>query len=101
MVLLYIAPPNVTHLGFTHGPMSSTLTCISAGSPATNVTWIRDGQSLSLNGRTYQLTQVVTNRRMSTYENVLIINTARSNNIEHTYNCKIITGHGFKDTYSM
>ena len=90
----HAAPPTITHLGFTHGPMSSTLTCISTGSPATNVTWMRDGQPLTIDGTTYQLTQMVTNRRMSTYENVLIINTARSNIINYTYNCTIINALG-------
>ena len=84
------APPSIIHLGFTYGFISSTLTCISTGSPATNVTWMRDGQPLTLNGSTYQLTQTVANRKLSTYENVLTINRATSDIIGNIYNCTVI-----------
>ena len=87
-------PPRITHLGFTHGHISSTLTCISTGSPATNVTWMRDGQPLTIDGSTYQMTQTVANRRLSTYENVLIINRAPSDIIGNTYNCTVINALG-------
>ena len=88
------APPSITHLWFTYGPTSSNLTCISTGSPATNVIWMRDGQPLILNGSTYQLTQTVADRRLSTYKNVLIINRATSDIIGNTYNCTIINALG-------
>ena len=88
------APPSITHLGFMYGSTSSTLTCISTGSPATNVTWMRDGQPLTLSGSTYQLTQTVANRKLSTYENVLIINCATPDIIGNTYNCTVVNALG-------
>ena len=93
-IIILPVPPNITQLGFTYGPISSNLTCISTGSPATSVAWMRDGQPLTIDGTTYQLTQTVTNRRMSTYENVLMINIAISDIIEHTYTCTIINALG-------
>ena len=53
---------------------SSNLTCTTTGSPATKVTWQMDGEMLTIDGSTYQLTQAVTDRALSTYENVLTIN---------------------------
>ena len=55
---------------------------------------MRDGQPLTLNGSTYQLTQTVANRKLSTYENVLIINRATSDIIGNTYNCTVINALG-------
>ena len=84
------APPNIAHLGFTHGP---NLTCISTGSPATTVTWMRDGQQLSLSD-TYIPIQTVTDRRLSTYNNILVIKAASSDIIGHTYSCTVINAFG-------
>ena len=92
ITVLFSSPvtPSITHLGFTHGPISSNLTCISTVSPATIVTWMRDGQQLSFNDDTYKLIQTVTDRRQSTYKNVLIIKAAASDIFGHTYSCTII-----------
>ena len=80
------APPQITHLGFTYGPISSDLTCISTGSPATIVTWMRDGQPLTIDGGTYY----VTYRSISaTYEHILTINAAVSTIYRHTYTCTV------------
>ena len=94
--VLFPAPPNITPLGFTHGPQSSSLTCTSSGSPATTVTWMRDGQPLTIDGGLYQLSQTVTNRSLSTYENVLTINAAMSYIYRHTYTCTVTNVLGSK-----
>ena len=52
---------------------TNTLTCVSTGSPATTVSWEKDGVPLSIDGSTYQLTQTVTDRTTSTYSNVLTV----------------------------
>ena len=88
------APPNITHLRLTYGSIFSTLTCISTGSPATNVTWMRDGQPLTIDGSTYQLTQTVANRRLSTYENVLSIDLGIADIIGSIYNCTVMNALG-------
>ena len=95
------APPNITSV--THEAETSHLTCVSTGSPATNVTWRRNGQPLTIDGSLYQLTQTVTNRSLSTYENVLTISdidrcsytctvTNALGNDSQTY-CKFTTSH--------
>ncbi len=48
-----------------------TLICTSTTSPATTVVWTKDGTTLSFDGTAYQHSQVVTNRRTSTYDNIL------------------------------
>ena len=88
------APPNITHLVFTYGHMSSNLTCTSTGSPATAVTWMRDSQPLSLPDDTYTQIQTITDRRLSTYETVLIIDAAATDITGHTYNCTVLNALG-------
>ena len=88
------APPNITHMGFTYGHLSSNLTCISTGSPATAVTWMGDSQPLSLPDDTYTQIQTVTDRRLSTYETVLIIDAAATDITGHTYICTVINALG-------
>ena len=84
-----LAPPRITSLVFTPGLPLSTLTCISTDSPATTVTWMRDGQPLVVDGSTYQLSQCVISRTQSTYENVLTINMSLLNIITHKYICSV------------
>ncbi len=56
-----------------------TLICTSTTSPATTVVWTKDGTTLSFEGSPYQHSQVVTNRRSSTYDNILTSNGDPSN----------------------
>ena len=84
---------------FTPGSPSSTLTCTSIGSVATTVTFIRDstttvgplrdGESMDFGGVTYQLTQTVTNRAGSTYQNVLTISQPLSSIVGSTFTCSV------------
>ena len=80
-----------------------TVTCISTVSPATNVTFmrgsntvgpLRDGESVSVGGVTYELAQTVTNRRESTYENMLIINDDLANLVNDTFTCTVANALG-------
>ena len=84
---LIVGDPKVISLLFdfeaTH---HYTLTCTSTGSPATNVTWMKDGDTLTVGGRTNQR---VTNRSTSTYESVLYVMDSLSNIISHTYTCMV------------
>ena len=48
---------------------SRTLTCTSTGSPATNVTWTKDGVTLTVDEQQY-----LVDRRASTYNNSVTIN---------------------------
>ena len=55
---------------------------------------MRDRQPLTINGSTYQLTQTVTNRAESSYENVLTIKKELPTVIEHHYSCIISNING-------
>ena len=93
------AIPSITNpLVFTLGYLSSTLTCISTGSVATNITFIRDGttvgplrdgESMEFGGVTYQMAQTVTNRAQSTYQNVLTIDQPLADIIGSSFTCSV------------
>ena len=69
------------------------LTCTSTGSPATTVTWTKDGATLTVDGATYSMTQTVTDRRTSTYENVLTIS-SDATSIVGDYTCTVSNALG-------
>ena len=83
------AKPSIVALTSQSSASSSTLTCTSTGSPATTVSWTRNGQPVTIDGNTYQLTQTVTDRAASTYENVLTINQPRASILGSTFNCTV------------
>ena len=94
------AVPTITNpLEFTQGSPSSTLTCTSTTSIATTVTFmrdgnaingiVRDGDSATVNGITYQLSQTLTDRTQSTYNNVLTITEALSSLAGSTFTCQV------------
>ena len=105
---LPVAVPTITNpLVFTLGASSSTLTCTSAGSVATTVTFmrdgtivgpLRDGESMEFGGVTYQLAQTVTNRTQSTYQNVLTINQPLSSIVDSTFICSVDNTIGASST---
>ena len=68
------APPRAVALTSESFSSYTILTCTTTGSPATTVTWTRDGQPVTIDGHTYSMVQTVTNRASATYENVLIVN---------------------------
>ena len=88
----------------------SSLTCISTGSPATTVTFtrndttvgpLREGESVSVGGITYELAQRVTNRRESTYENILIVNRELSSLVNSTFTCIVANALGMDTSQSI
>ena len=79
------APPTVSSLTYDCG--TRTLTCTSTGSPATTVTWTKDGATLTVDGTTYSMTQTVTDRRTSTYENELTL--PATGDISGNYSCQV------------
>ena len=92
MFCLLTAPPSILSTGGiqgTLGALVSTLTCTSTGSPATTVSWLRDGLPLTVDGSTFQMTQTVINRGAATYENVLTISDELANVVDHTYTCTV------------
>ena len=79
--------PNITSLMYDDA--ARTLTCVSTGSPATTVTWEKDGVPLSNDSCIYQLTQTVTDRTTSTYSNVLTVSEATPTGVAGTYTCTV------------
>ena len=73
---------------------------MSTGSPATTVSWEKDGLSLSIDGFTYQLTQIVTDRTTSTYSNVLTVSETAPSGVAGTYTCNVSNQIG-SDTDSV
>ena len=54
-----IAAPNVTSLQRTNSTTNLTLTCTSTNSPATNVTWMKDGDTLDIDGVMFESWQSI------------------------------------------
>ena len=84
---LFPGAPNVTNMTFIG--QTATLTCISTGGPATNVTWRRDGVVIMPNA-TYQQTKRVIDNSTGTYQTVLTIDpSVDQSGILGTYNCTV------------
>ena len=83
-----VATPSVANL--TYNSERRTLTCVSTGSPATTVSWTKDGDKLTVDGTTYRMTQTVEDRTTSTYENVL----ALSGDDTGVYKCTVVNALG-------
>ena len=88
--------PNISYLTYNH--VNCTLTCESTGSPATTVSWIKDGLLLTIDGSTgYTLTQTVTYRPSSTYSNVLTVSETATGGVAGTYTCNVTNDLGSHD----
>ncbi len=66
------APVSITSLDVTSGS-SFTLNCTSSGSPATTVTWTKDGVLLT-ESNIYHMTQILYSGTAATYFNLLEVN---------------------------
>ena len=93
MITFVTAAPRVTRLYRTSSTTNLTLTCISTNSPATNVTWMKDGDTLDIDGVKYKTYQTVTNRRTSTYQNTLVVDDDIEN-ITGNYTCRVTNRFG-------
>lgn len=69
------------------------LICTSTKSAATTVIWTKDGTILTIDGSPYLSYQVVTDRRTSTYNNVLT-SVGDSSSDEGNYTCTVSNGFG-------
>ena len=72
------------------------MTCTSTDSPATSVSWTKDGDTLTVNGTTYSMTQNVADRSASTYENVLTL--PATGDITGNYGCQVGNALGDSNT---
>ena len=85
--------PTISNLTSSH--IHRTVTCESTGSPATTVSWMKDGSLLTTDGSTgYTLTQTITNRSSSTYSNVLTVSEKVTGGMAGTYTCSVTNDLG-------
>ena len=99
LLCLPSALPTVSNITYDSQGNTAILTCTSTGSPATTVTWTKGGATLTVDGTTYSMTQTVTDRRTSTYENVLTFPT--TGDITGTYGCQVGNALGDSVTKSV
>ena len=55
---------------------------------------VRDGDSVTVNGVTYQLSQTLTDRAQSTFDNVLTITEPLSSFADSTFTCQVANALG-------
>ena len=67
---VHIAPISISSLDHGSSGDNFTITCTSTGSPATSVTWTRDGTPLTTDGVAYQTLRDGTT---ATYDNYLVV----------------------------
>ena len=90
---LHTEGPSISSL--TYDEDSRTLTCVSTGSPPTRVVWMKDGLPLTTDGSSphYSLSltisQTITNRRDSTYNNTLAVEQSAPGEVAGTYTCTV------------
>ena len=86
-------------ISLTYDGENRAINCISTGSPATRVTWMKDGQPLITDGSSpYSFSQTITNRSTSTYANVLSIS-ERVERVAGTYTCTVTNDLGSDSVY--
>ena len=79
-------PPTITDL--TYHEESGSVRCVSTGSPATTVSWMKDGLPID-DSTGYTHTQTVTDRANSTYSNVLRVSEGAPGRVAGTYTCTV------------
>ena len=92
LLYIHVGSPNITSL--TYNDQFRTLTCTSAGGPATTVTWRRDRVVITLNA-TYHQTKSLVDAVTGTYQTVLTIDpTLNQSSIVGTYSCTVENDRG-------
>ena len=79
--------PRISSL--TYDGDNRTLTCVYTGSPATTVSWEKDGVPLSTDGSSYHMTQTVTDRASSTHSIVLTVSEMAPTGVAGSYICTV------------
>ena len=79
----------------TSSLLIGTIVCLTQNSPPTNVTWLRDGVPVEVDGVGAEMVQTVIERRSySRYNNTLLIRNAALLAGNHTYNCTVTNAAG-------
>ena len=85
-------PPTIVDMEYDEE--SRSVRCISTGSPATVVTWMKDGVIIDESSTDYTLTQTITNRATSTYNNIVTVNEGAPGGVTGTYICTVTNDLG-------
>ena len=74
---------------------NQTITCTTSGGPATDVTWFKDNERISIvsDEGLYEYSQIIINTINATYENRLRI-VDKSSKAAGTYTCKVTNPRG-------
>ena len=83
-----------TDMSNSEGSVLGTLECLTQNSPPTTVTWLRDGVAVHVDGGGYEMMQIVTERQISQYKNILLIRNATDLAGNHTYTCSVSNAAG-------
>ena len=82
-------PPTIMDMEYDED--SRSVRCISTGSPATVVSWMKDEVIIDESSTDYTLTQTITNRATSTYNNILTVNEGA---VTGMYSCTVTNDIG-------
>ena len=91
-----ISPTTVspTIMDMEYDEENRSVRCISTGSPATVVSWMKDGVIIDELSTDYTLTQTITNRATSTYNNTLTVNEGAPGGVAGIYTCNVTNDLG-------
>ena len=97
--MLHTGAPDVYSSKFSDitnvdSPLLGTIECLTRYSPPSNITWLRDGVPVLVDGDKYEMIQTVTDRDSSYYNNTLLIRHAADLAGNLTYNCTITNPAG-------
>lgn len=101
IVTFYTVPPAIDILfsGYTDLTNNNDTTamaeieCYTMNSPPTHVVWLKNGEEIELHDDNYETLQVVTDRRNSHYQNILVVRDVLGV-MNVTYTCKITNSAG-------
>lgn len=89
--LCHTESPRITNISYDAD--NQRIECVSTNSPATSVTWMKDGGNISIDGTVYTLSQNITNRSTSTYSNILQISKT-GEGVAGEYTCTVSNALG-------
>ena len=90
-MFLFLSPNTdlPTIISLTYEEENCTLTCVSTGSPPTVVSWMKDGENITIDGHHFSLSQTITDRVSSTYNNTLTVGEGVTGGVAGVYNCAV------------
>ena len=75
------------------------LSCTSTGGPPTTVSWMKNGDQLTVDETTYVQTQKIIDTNSSTYITILFINVSDHNEVIGNYTCGVNNSRSTSESY--